>query len=177
LIAPTLQRFLTFQVPNIMSFFNCLGRAKESVQVRSALKHFLTWYIFTARRSCPTPNHQSGGPPLVGCPRLLNQYIRSYSPYLEAFSSVRNLRTLHAMVTRDPPNMEMEVQLCVFLTLALYWDGWSAPRYGRFNIVTHWLGGWQGPMADLDFVTIPATARKRTPDLQSVTKSLYWPRY
>jgi hypothetical protein len=53
-----------------------------------------------------TPNPQAGGPPLVGCPRLLNQYIRSYPPYLEAVSSIRNLRTRHAMVTRDPPNME-----------------------------------------------------------------------
>jgi len=42
LIAPTLQRLLTFQVPNLMSFFHCLGRAKESVQVRGTLKHFVT---------------------------------------------------------------------------------------------------------------------------------------
>jgi hypothetical protein len=42
---------------------------------------------------------------LVGCPWLLIQYIRSYPPYLEAVSSILNLRTRHAMVTRDPPNM------------------------------------------------------------------------
>jgi hypothetical protein len=47
----------------------------------------------------------AGGPPLVGCPRLLIQYIRSYPPYLEGISSIRNLRTRHAVVTRDPPNM------------------------------------------------------------------------
>jgi hypothetical protein len=46
---------------------------------------------------------QAGGPPLVGCPQLLIQYIRSYPPYLEAVSSIRNLRTRHAMVTSDPP--------------------------------------------------------------------------
>jgi len=45
LIAPTLQRLLTFQVPNLMSFFHCLGRAKESVQVPDALKHFVTNYF------------------------------------------------------------------------------------------------------------------------------------
>ena len=33
---------------------------------------------------------QAGGPPLVGCPRLLIQYIRSYPPYL---------RTHHTVVT------------------------------------------------------------------------------
>jgi hypothetical protein len=42
------------------------------------------------------------GPPIVGCTRLLIQYIGSYNPYLKAFTSIRNLRTRHAMVTRDP---------------------------------------------------------------------------
>jgi hypothetical protein len=53
------------------------------------------------------PNPQAGGPPPVGCLRLLIQYIRSYPPYLEAVSSIRNLRTCHAAGTRDPPNMEL----------------------------------------------------------------------
>jgi hypothetical protein len=48
------------------------------------------------------PNPQTGGPPTVGCPRLLIQHIRSYPPYLEAVSSIRNPRTRHAMVTVDP---------------------------------------------------------------------------
>jgi hypothetical protein len=52
------------------------------------------------------PDLQAGGPPLVGCPRLLNQYIYSYPPYLEAVSSIHNLRMRHAVVTRDPPNMD-----------------------------------------------------------------------
>jgi hypothetical protein len=48
LIAPTLHRLLIFQV-YLTSFFHCLGRAKESVQVRRALKHFATNYFFTVR--------------------------------------------------------------------------------------------------------------------------------
>jgi hypothetical protein len=52
------------------------------------------------------PNPQAGGPLLVSCSRLLIQYIGSYPPYLEAISSIRNLRARHAVVTRDPPNME-----------------------------------------------------------------------
>ena len=32
-----------------------------------------------------SPNPQAGGPPLVGCPRLLIQYIRSYHPYWRPF--------------------------------------------------------------------------------------------
>jgi len=31
------------------------------------------------------PNPQAGCPPLVGCPRLLNQYICSYPPYWRLF--------------------------------------------------------------------------------------------
>jgi hypothetical protein len=54
-----------------------------------------------------TPNSQAGGPHLVSCPLLLIHYIRSYPPYLEAVSSVRNLRTRHAVVTRDPTNMDI----------------------------------------------------------------------
>jgi hypothetical protein len=50
-------------------------------------------------------NPQAGEPPLVGCTRLLIQYIRNHPPYLEAVSSIRSLRTRHAVVTRDPPNM------------------------------------------------------------------------
>jgi hypothetical protein len=32
-----------------------------------------------------SPNPQAGGPPLVGCPRLLIQLIRSYPPYWRPF--------------------------------------------------------------------------------------------
>jgi hypothetical protein len=49
LIAPTLQRLLIFQVNNFMFFFHSLGRAKKSVRVRGALKHFVTKYFFMVR--------------------------------------------------------------------------------------------------------------------------------
>jgi hypothetical protein len=42
--------------------------------------------IFTVKNSYHLANTQAGGQPLVGCPRLLNQYIRSYAPYLQAVS-------------------------------------------------------------------------------------------
>jgi hypothetical protein len=65
--------------------------------------YFLRWVV------SPTPNPQAGGPPLVGCPRLLVQYIRSYPPKLEGVSSIRNLRTRHAVMTRDPPNIDIYI--------------------------------------------------------------------
>ena len=33
----------------------------------------------------PRPTPQAGGPPLVGCPRLLIQFIHSYPPYWRPF--------------------------------------------------------------------------------------------
>jgi hypothetical protein len=61
---------------------------------------FLRWWVVS-----PPPNPQAGGPAPVGCPRLLIQYIRSYPPYLEAVSSIHNLKMCHAVVTGDPLNM------------------------------------------------------------------------
>jgi hypothetical protein len=37
---------------------------------------FLRWGVVST-----SPNPQAGGPPFVGCPRLIIQYIRSYPPY------------------------------------------------------------------------------------------------
>jgi hypothetical protein len=60
------------------------------------------------------PNPQARGPPSVGCPLLLIQYIRSYPPYLETVSSIRNPRTCHAVVTRDPLNIEPVAGSCEY---------------------------------------------------------------
>jgi hypothetical protein len=57
----------------------------------------LRWWVVS-----PPPNPLARGPPSVGSPRLLVRYIRSYPPYLEAVSSICNLRTRHAVMTRVP---------------------------------------------------------------------------
>ena len=54
--------------------------------------------VLQGRVVSTSPNTQARGPPLVGCPRLLIQFIRSYPPYRRPFS-IRNLRTRHAVVT------------------------------------------------------------------------------
>jgi hypothetical protein len=78
-----------------------LGRvSKESFQVRGPLWYFVTSF-FKMKSFSPTPNPQTGEPPLFACPWLLIQYI-NYTAYLEAFSSICNLRTRHAMVKKDP---------------------------------------------------------------------------
>jgi hypothetical protein len=53
----------------------------------------------------PRPTPKLEDHPLSAVRDCLFQYIRSNPPYLEAVPSIRNLRTRHAVVTRDPPNM------------------------------------------------------------------------
>jgi hypothetical protein len=50
----------------------------------SPCENFLTWF-FTGRVVSTSPNPQAGGPTLVGCPRLLIPFIRSYPPYRRTF--------------------------------------------------------------------------------------------
>jgi hypothetical protein len=68
-------------------------------QGRGPLWHFVTSLFLRRGVVSPMPNPQAGGPPLVGCPPLLIQYIRSYTWYLETVSSILNLRTLQDLVT------------------------------------------------------------------------------
>ena len=51
----------------------------------NTVKLFLT----TCNHYSP-PKTQTGVPPLVECPLLIIQYIRSYPPYLKAVFSIRN---------------------------------------------------------------------------------------
>jgi hypothetical protein len=105
--AISLNRLLTFHVPNLISFFRCFRRARESVRFRDPCTNFATNITFyDGELLAPRPS-QAEGPPPVGCPRLLIQYICNYPPYLEAVSSIRNPRTRHAVVTVDPLNMDI----------------------------------------------------------------------
>jgi hypothetical protein len=87
--------------------------------------YFLRWGVVSL-----TLNPQTGGPLLLGCPLLLIQYILSYSPYLEAVSSIRDLRTRHAVVTRRGRGWgDMD-----FIDLAQDRDRWSALVYTVMNL-------------------------------------------
>ena len=54
---------------------------------------FLNISVLQGEVVSTSSNPQAGGPPLVGCPRLLIQFIRSYP------SSIRNLTTRDTLVT------------------------------------------------------------------------------
>ena len=51
----------------------------------SSCEYFLTVFFLWGGVVSTSPNPQAGGPPLVGCPRLLIHYIRIYPPYWRPF--------------------------------------------------------------------------------------------
>jgi hypothetical protein len=70
------------------------------------LSYFVTSLFFWWGAVIPMPNLQAGGPSFVDCPWLLIQFIHTYSPYLEAISSIHNLKMCHVMVKEIPSNMD-----------------------------------------------------------------------
>jgi hypothetical protein len=119
----TSQHFMELEGP--LPFSQDPSTGPYSVQVRSYLwsfetSLFLRWGVLSS-----TPDPKAGWPPLVGCPRLLIQYIRSYTPKLEGVSSIRNLRTHHAVVTRDPP-------ICIYVCVV-----WNTVVHKMTCLVRH----------------------------------------
>jgi len=51
-----------------------------SPEEASSLQVFLNMNVLQGGLVSTSPNHQAGGPPLVGCPRLFIQFILSYPP-------------------------------------------------------------------------------------------------
>ena len=104
-LVTALYRLLTFHVPKTMSLFRCLLRGTSRntplPEVRvgeyftSGLfclqrKHLALWILLNMGFSrggvvSTSPNPPAGGPPLVCCPRLPIQFIRSYPPYRRPF--------------------------------------------------------------------------------------------
>ena len=56
-----------------------------SPEEASCLQVFLNMNVLEGGVVSTSPNPQAGGPPLVGCPRLLIQFIRSYPPKRRPF--------------------------------------------------------------------------------------------
>ena len=56
-----------------------------SPEQATRLSMFLNKAVLQGGVFSTSPNPQAGGPPLVGCPRLLIQFIRSYPPYRRPF--------------------------------------------------------------------------------------------
>jgi hypothetical protein len=99
--------------------------------------------------SLPT-NPQAGGPPTVGCPRLLIQYIRSYPPYLEAVSSIRNPRTRHISKLYLFLLMRQRSVLRLFIVLFF------------FHVTSHYPAAYVRSDTTMSYVTGYSSARAET---------------
>jgi hypothetical protein len=66
----------------------------------------ISWFFFGEGLLAPRPTPPRLRTTHFDGSHLLNQYIRSHHLHLEHTSSIRNLRTLHALVTRVLPNTE-----------------------------------------------------------------------
>ena len=102
---PALYRLLTFHIPKKMSLFLLRDTYPRNTPPRrrsergsslppdcfvsrgsiSPCEYFLTMSFSRGGVVSTSPKPQAGGPPLVGCPRLLIQYISSYPPYQRPF--------------------------------------------------------------------------------------------
>jgi len=79
-----LYSLLTFQVPDLMHLFHCFGRTKGSFQIRGTCSCFMRKQK-GEEMSAPHPNLKLKDHALVGCTRLIIQYIISYPPYWRLF--------------------------------------------------------------------------------------------
>ena len=65
-----------------------------------------------------SPNPQAGEPPLVGCPRLLIQFIRSYPPYRRLFLSPQP-EDAPCRGDRDPLHGIIREVYCIYTTIGI----------------------------------------------------------
>jgi hypothetical protein len=92
-----LYRLLTFQVPNLMSPFHCLGRTEVLFQVRGfPYKCFVTRYGEELLAPRPTPKPEGH---LLSAARDCLFNIIASTLHTGSRSSFRNLGTRHAVVT------------------------------------------------------------------------------
>jgi hypothetical protein len=96
---PALYILLTFHAPSLISIFFSLGRlSKESVQIRDPLWLRNKLIFYGEELSAPRPTPKLEDHPLSP--------VRDCLFTIFVATSIRNLRTRHAVVTRDPRNME-----------------------------------------------------------------------
>ena len=79
---------------------------------------FLRWGVVSI-----SPNPQVGGPLLVGCPRLLIQYIRSYPPYWRPFLYLQRVDAAYRgdrdTLIKDATAISITYSECVYVVLGI----------------------------------------------------------
>ena len=94
--------FYMFLKVSFLSIFLCYGLSKWSVDFRGPVWCFWINMFLQCEIVSFTPNCQAEGSLLVGCPRVLVQYIRSKFPFLEAYSPIRNSGDAPCRGDRNP---------------------------------------------------------------------------
>jgi len=96
---PALFRLLTFHLQNLMSLLHCLDRTKGSVHARANCELYVTWQFFYGENlSTPRPNPKLEDHPLPAVGDC-SFNIFAATLHIAGRSSIRNLRTRHAVVT------------------------------------------------------------------------------
>jgi hypothetical protein len=88
---------------HLLSFRSSIQGIRSGSRLFEHIRNKLIFYGEGLLAPRPTPKLEDH--PLSAVRYCLFNIIRSYPPYLEGVSTLRNLRTPHAVVTRDPPNM------------------------------------------------------------------------
>jgi hypothetical protein len=115
-------------------------------------------------------NPQIERSPLVGCPRLLVQYIHDRLPYLEAVSSVRNQTTRSAVVARDPlkkGKRERVPRSYLYLHLSSSSSSLVAPQPCK----------WALASSRTSFYRVRLSASRQTPNLEDQASVFISPGY
>ena len=128
--------------------------------------------MFVLRRGVvsTSPILQASRQPLVGCPRLLIQYIRSYPPYLEAVPSSATWK--RAMPWWQGPTYHRDRDPLITVT-GTHLSRWQGPAYHRDRdsfITVTWthLSPWEGPTYHRDRDPLITDRRHITLVLKSV---------
>jgi hypothetical protein len=108
-------KLLTFQIQNTTFIFHCRCSSK-SIKSERIFENFVhvTNEVYMVNSIRPSPNSQTGGPFLVGRPLWLILYIRIFTLFKEAVSSIRNLKTGHIVVTGASRNYYWKVICTIF---------------------------------------------------------------
>jgi len=117
-----LYRLLTFQVPNPVFLFHCLGHPKVSVQVRGFLcVRFIVIHLYSEELLAPNQTPKLGVH-LLSAVRGCLFHIFTATLHIGGRSSIRNLRTCHAMVTGTHlPVVDKILQLFISTSVPKFW--------------------------------------------------------
>jgi hypothetical protein len=109
-----------------------------------------------------SPNPQAGGPPLVGCPRLLVQYIRSYPPYVEAVPPFATWGRAMPLWQGPTYHCDWDPLITVTVTHLSLWQGptYHCDRDLPITVIRTHLSLWLGPTCHGDWdplITVTGT--------------------